>query len=461
MQLLLVFAVFATLHGAHGLIIESVELQISITTDRHLQRSKLAVKNDKSSEETVFTACATDEEMRNTAAIESFQVNEANMEDKSGSMKLLGPSEVRSPAGTSCFDFEFAKPLKKGESANLITLMVTTNMMKPLPSKKKQLEPQLVVSTLTQHLVSPYTIQSENSSVLLPTSNVKSQDAPAPTKQEDTTLKLGPYNKLKPFSSDIFSVHVENETPLLHATMATREIDVSHWGTIRVRESYNIHNLGAEIEGEWSRLDMMLKENSAKSGAALNFRGRIPLSSYDLTFRDDIGNISTSISTITKDSRMVLLEPRYPIFGGWSTKFKFEYTLPLSSSVFKGSDNQYVLQVLSLPTIMDVTYDQLEMRILLPEGAKLVGESGIKPEYERTVSNEFTYFDFLGRPVVSLSMKNMIPEAAEYLKVEYTYSSMLRYQKHVVVALALLVIAVTVQLASQIDLGSGAKQKAA
>ena len=58
-------------------------------------------------------------------------------------------------------------------------------------------------------------------------------------------------------------------------------------------------------------------------------------------------------------------------------------------------------------------------------------------------------------------MKNMIPEAAEYLKVEYTYSSMLRYQKHVVVGIALLIIAVSVQLASQIDLGNGAKKKAA
>lgn len=435
--------------------------QISITTDRHLQRSKIAVKNDKSSEETIFTLCATDEEMRNTAAIEAFQVNEDDGEDKSGSMKLLGPSELRSPAGTNCVDFEFAKPLKKGESANLITMMVTTNMMKPLPAKKKQLEPQLVVSTLTQHLVSPYSIQSENSSVMLPSSNIKSHDAPAPTKQGDTTLQLGPYDKLKPFSSDVFSVHVENENPLVHATRATREIDVSHWGKIRVRETYDIHNSGAEIEGEWSRLDMMLKEKSAKSGAALNFRGRIPRSSYDLTFRDDIGNISTSISTFTKDSRMVLLEPRYPIFGGWSTKFKFEYTLPLSSSVFTDSDKNYVLQVLSLPAIIDVTYDQIEMRILLPEGAKLVGESGIKLEYQKTVSKEFTYFDFLGRPVISLSMRNMIPEAAEYLKVEYTYSSMLRYQKHVVVALALLIITFTVQLLSQIDLGNGTKKKAA
>jgi hypothetical protein len=101
------------------------------------------------------------------------------------------------------------------------------------------------------------------------------------------------------------------------------------------------------------------------------------------------------------------------------------------------------------------------MRILLPEGAKLVGESGIKLEYQKTVSKEFTYFDFLGRPVISLSMRNMIPEAAEYLKVEYTYSSMLRYQKHVVVALALLIITFTVQLLSQIDLGNGTKKKAA
>jgi oligosaccharyltransferase complex subunit alpha (ribophorin I) len=133
----------------------------------------------------------------------------------------------------------------------------------------------------------------------------------------------------------------------------------------------------------------------------------------------------------------------------------------LSSSVFKDSDKNYVLQVLSLPAIIDVTYDQIEMRILLPEGAKLVGESGIKLEYQKTVSKEFTYFDFLGRPVISLSMRNMIPEAAEYLKVEYTYSSMLRYQKHVVVALALLIITFTVQLLSQIDLGNGTKKKAA
>jgi hypothetical protein len=83
--------------------------------------------------------------------------------------------------------------------------------------------------------------------------------------------------------------------PLPSFTEASRDIYVSHWGSIAVDEYFNLFNFGAGINGQFSRVDYMPHVNpshgaNAISSLALN----LPQYINGLYYYDYIGNISSS-----------------------------------------------------------------------------------------------------------------------------------------------------------------------
>ena len=90
-------------------------------------------------------------------------------------------------------------------------------------------------------------------------------------------------------------------------------------------------------------------------------------------FTDEIGNISTSRFRSNSREANLELKPRYPVFGRWNFPFRIGWDANLKYFLrkTKGGDS-YVLKVplLEGPKQTEgVSYEKIEVRVILPEGA--------------------------------------------------------------------------------------------
>jgi len=63
------------------------------------------------------------------------------------------------------------------------------------------------------------------------------------------------------------------------------------------------------------------------------------------------------------------VETRFPIFGGWQTQFYLGYSIPTEVSLFVGDDGRYQLKFDFFTVFKDVWIDDIEIKIVLPEGS--------------------------------------------------------------------------------------------
>lgn len=97
--------------------------------------------------------------------------------------------------------------------------------------------------------------------------------------------------------------------------------------------------------------------------------------SVDAYFVDDIGNVSTSRFRTNSREANLELKPRYPLFGGWNYSFKTGWNADLRHFLraVKGTSGSYVLRVpfFEGPKQSEgIEYEQVVLRIILPEGAR-------------------------------------------------------------------------------------------
>ena len=60
----------------------------------------------------------------------------------------------------------------------------------------------------------------------------------------------------------------------------------------------------------------------------------LPAAARDVYYRDEIGNISTSAMKEQEDVVELELRPRFPLFGGWKTKYTIGYNVPSYQYLF-------------------------------------------------------------------------------------------------------------------------------
>ena len=344
------------------------------------------------------------------------------------------------PKNVACRTYTFAEPLKKGANATIMVEAVITKILKPVPAKIKQGDDQFMVYSDSVHIVSPYKILKEGTNVMLGVDEPESHTALEPYEITKKTLVMGPYTNIKPFDMTLFSVHYENNFPTLEAASVVREISISHWGNVYFEEKYDISHNGAKIDGEWSRLDSQMSKSGQKA-AAPQLPAVLPAGSRWMYFRDDIGNISSSGIMRHGNSVGVILTPRFPLFGGWRTLFTFGYSLPLGEVVLQDpkKSGTYALVTSLLPSVKDVVVENLEVRIVLPEGATATSVECALP-YQPSEEKQYTYFDILGRTVLVLKMKNVAPESPQGVAVSYRYSPLALLIKPIVWSAALILI---------------------
>ena len=156
-----------------------------------------------------------------------------------------------------------------------------------------------------------------------------------PTSQTDSATTYGPYTKLPPLSFSQISVFFTFPYALPYFQKATRDVFVSHWGSVAIDEYFSIFNGAAGINGQFSRVDYMPHINPNNGANAIaNLAVNLPQYIHGLYYYDYIGNISTSNAERKNEYVELKIEPRFPIFGQWKTDWNQGYHMSTAFHLF-------------------------------------------------------------------------------------------------------------------------------
>ena len=134
----------------------------------------------------------------------------------------------------------------------------------------------------------------------------------------------------------------------------------------------------------------------------------MPASAREVYYRDEIGNISTSNLVNEEDSVEVELRPRFPLFGGWQTRYYLGYNLPAYQYLYNKGES-FALKMRLVDHIFDdFVVDDLVLKVVLPEGAKNIKFVAPFEVQEEKREIHKTYLDTCGRTVVVIKKKNLV-----------------------------------------------------
>ncbi|EGR31951.1 ribophorin i, putative [Ichthyophthirius multifiliis] len=316
---------------------------------------------------------------------------------------------IRHQYNATLIRFELEKALNKNEKVSITIEEKFVNRQEPYPKQITVLENQNILFKDNKYIFSPYYVESQRT-IYKAQNIISNTEDEAVTKLRKSGLKYGEYKNISPFSVSDIQIHSENNTPLIYLTKSSKTIEVSHWGNIAVENSYNLVNKGANLKGEFSRVDYNKYSQNSGKNALKSLYAEIPFHATGLWYRDIIGNISTSNAMRDKTDKVVKLniQPRFPIMGGWKNDFRLGYNLNASRYLYTDNEGNYVLkQLFSIP-FHDLLAQEFELRVVLPEGAY-----NIKPELPFNVDSyhqeiTFSYLDSQGRPTLVFRKKNRL-----------------------------------------------------
>ena len=357
------------------------------------------------------------------------------------------------------FEISLDGPLASGQTVKVTIDMVFSHTLRAFPEKIAQAEKQNVVFEGNHYFFSPYKTGKQTTTVKLASSTVESYSKLKPTSQEEETITYGPYENIAPLQKSSMKIHYENNSPFLTVVNMVRTIEVSHWGNVAVEETFHIRHTGAELKGTFSRYDYQRSQTYA---VIKSFKSVLPASAADVYYRDEIGNISTSNLLALDDSVELEIRPRFPLFGGWQTRYYIGYNVPSYEYLFSQGNN-YQLRMRFVDHIFDdFVVDHFTLRIILPEGSK---DLNMELPFDATPGQtelHYTYLDTFGRPVVMYHKNNLVEQHIQEFELQYRFNKILLLQEPLLLvgALYLMFLAVIVYVRMDFSITKDAVQEA-
>ena len=383
---------------------QSVARTLDVTTQ--LVRETVTVTLDNVGAQPLTTYAVTTPEPGKLAFVQ--------VKSKAGTVLPLTVTKTGA-SGPEAWAVALEPAIAAGEKAQLTVAFVYINMIVPLPAKRPILQTQLVRVDHRLHFFSPYPIAKERTVVTVPTGAaiIGKGDAPA-VAVDANKVTYGPYTDVPAADEDVLFVHFENNAPFAVVTNLERTLEVSHWGdNLAVEEFFDVEHRGTQIEGEFNRLDIMRGGTFGRSNVITSFSVNLPITATEIYYRDVIGNISTSTlrSNLAKGITTLTMEPRYPVFGGWKTKWFHGWNEPLSTVLFARKDRPgYVLSVPLATLFENAAVEKFTLRVTLPEGATNIQLHSDTPMDSITQTKVFTYLDSTGRPVLIAKRDRLVNE---------------------------------------------------
>ncbi|KAF9433630.1 dolichyl-diphosphooligosaccharide--protein glycosyltransferase subunit 1 [Entomortierella beljakovae] len=352
-----------------------------------------------------------------------------------------------------------SEPVPPNEKVQVTVTATFTNLLRPFPTHIGQFDKQQFLYFGNPFALTAYPTTKQKTTVVTPSSVLEVTEYPA---EVDLVIKnnqvvLGPYNDVRPLEHGIFEIQYQLMGPLPHVRHLRRDIEVSQWGSnLAVEEHYNFVNKGAELKGQYSRINAQLNPMGARESNSISgLMTQLPKLATDIYYRDEIGNISTSVLISQPDSIILNLKPRFPIFGGWNTTWYIGYNAPLDGYLRTTKSGKYILKVPVFVPFKLATYDDIEVRVVLPEGAK---NANVQIPYEVDSiehSTTKTYMDSAGRYTITINARNLIEEHSKDMFIEYEYDQVSYITKPAAAASLLLAIFATSMIFSRLDFRIG------
>lgn len=345
---------------------------------------------------------------------------------------------------------DFKDNLLPGKSTGVEVELILTNFLNPYPAVISQKEAQLIQYNGNLYFFSPYETLKQSTKVMLGTKNIENYTKVKPVSVSDTNLVYGPHSSVKPFSSEKLMVHYENNSPFLVVSNLERVIEVSHWGNIAVEETISLIHKGAVLKGSFSRYDYQRDSQSGLSSVK-SFKTILPASAADAYYRDEIGNISTSHMRILADSVELDLRPRFPLFGGWKTKYIIGYNVPSYEYLYNNGD-EFLLKMRIVDHVFDdMIVENLVTKIILPEGSTNVQLKLPYPVQRLPDELHFTYLDTMGRQVIILRKNNLVENHIQDFELHYTFPRVLMLQEPLLAVTAFYILFLLVIIYVRLD----------
>jgi len=338
--------------------------------------------------------------------------------------------------------------LEAGQSVSFEVEIVLSHVLQAYPAEIVQAERQLMKFNDNLFLFSPYTTNTQTTTVVCTNSNLESYTKIS-SKVSENTITYGPFENKEPFSQEEMVIHYENNSPFLAVTNLNRVIEVSHWGNIAVEETIDISHYGAKLRGPFSRFDYQRSQDGVSS--VKSFKTILPASAKDVYYRDEIGNISTSNLREIDGSIEVELRPRFPLFGGWKTHYVIGYNVPSYQYLFNTGDD-YKLKMRFLDHIYDdQVVDQMTVKIILPEKTGSVQFSAPFPVKRLPDEVHKTYLDTTGRPVIIVHKQNLVENHIQDFELRYEFSKLMLLQEPLIVVAVFYILFLTIIIYVRLD----------
>ncbi|KAL2141855.1 hypothetical protein VTI28DRAFT_1891 [Corynascus sepedonium] len=337
------------------------------------------------------------------------------------------------------------KPLAPGAQQTLGISYYLLKAYKPLPASIKQDEAQYLSFSFSAYCPSAYTTTKQKTEVKFPSSTIPDYTRlPGSGEIEEFPQKLGskltygPFDEKPAGATQPVSARFEFNKPVTHVSRLERDIEVSHWGgNVAFEERYTLHHRGANLSSLFNRVKWQQSQyyQAATTFALKELKFPLRVGSVDPYYTDVIGNVSTSRFRSNKREALLEIKPRYPVFGGWKYPFTIGWNSDAKNFLRRTAAGGFVLNVpfLEGPKQAEgVEYEQVQVRVILPEGTENVKYHTTIPSQSITeagVEIHQTFLDTIGRTALVIKARNLVDDLRDrelVVTYDYPFASALR-----------------------------------
>ncbi|CAN6630847.1 dolichyl-diphosphooligosaccharide--protein glycosyltransferase subunit 1 [Trichomonascus vanleenenianus] len=337
----------------------------------------------------------------------------------------LETSVEESPEGARFYRLAIP-PLGPNEQADLIIAQAITGLLEPLPESAKQEDPQYMSTKLSRYPYSAYTTKEAVIRFKTPGRNFEDLESAGDIPEVNGAMvKYGPYKAIGPYSANPIKIRFENPLALVKTTKLDRDVWVSHWGnSISFEETYWLTNFGTKLKDSFSRLRFQRPQSkfTLNVAALKELAIKVGPNAREPYYTDLVGNVSTSRFRNSDGGSLFEIKPRYPVFGGWNYNYTIGWSQDLDRYVKEIDSDVYLLKVPFIEGPDNMYYDEVNISIILPQGAQ---EVSVLSLFGNDAREDVTYsfLDSVGRPTIRMGYENIIDSHRRgevYIQYKYT-----------------------------------------
>ncbi|EPX70796.1 dolichyl-diphospho-oligosaccharide-protein glycosyltransferase [Schizosaccharomyces octosporus yFS286] len=348
------------------------------------------------------------------------------------------------------FDIFLETPVQPGQSLTITVQASLIHGFRPLPAAIDQDDAQYLVYKTSRFLDSVYPTEQQRTRFILPSSEIESfttfEESPA---RKGNTLVYETRSLVVPGDSEEeIQVRFEHTNPLPNALDFKMQVELHEYRQkIDVSERIIVENRSAKLKNPFDRARWYMKNFYNPVSTAINrFLITLPKDVSDVSYTDEVGNITTSHMRTEPKQTVLELLPRYPVFGGWNYLYNLAWSMPYSTFA-KQEDEQTVIRLPLTWVPGELLFEKAVWSYVFPEGATNVSVKMPVTVDSTRVETVHKFLDTKGRQVYTFESTNVIDGSpSQFVEISYNFDSSIMYMRVAIITVLVLVLATAIYL---------------